>query len=66
MGDLSGLRIWRELDLRGRMPWYRAVADNLRPAKFRIARHIPVAIRLDAPEVELWPELDARHRNCLE
>jgi putative pyruvate formate lyase activating enzyme len=60
MGDLSGLRIWREPDLRERMPWYRAVADNLRPAKFRIARHIPANVALDAPEEALWAELDAR------
>ena len=47
------------------MPWYRAVADNLRPAKFRIARHIPVAVRLDAPEDELWEELDAKTADFL-
>jgi putative pyruvate formate lyase activating enzyme len=60
MGDLSGLRIWREPDLRGLMPWYRAVADNLRPAKFLIARRIPIEIALDAPEEELWAELEAK------
>ncbi|HKA46074.1 MAG TPA: radical SAM protein [Burkholderiales bacterium] len=60
MGDLSGLRIWREPDLRDRMPWYRAVADNFHPAKFRIARQIPVSIPLDAGEEELWKELEAK------
>ena len=42
------------------MPWYRAVADNRAPAKFRIARRVPVAVALDAPEEELWAELDAK------
>ncbi|MBI4207886.1 MAG: radical SAM protein [Betaproteobacteria bacterium] len=60
MGDLSSLRIWREPDLEGRMPWYRAVADNHRPAKFRIARYVPVAVALDAPEEALWRELEAK------
>lgn len=60
MGDLSSLPIWREPDLEGRMPWYRAVADNRRPAKFRIARYIPVEAALDAPEEALWRELDAK------
>ncbi|MBI2509477.1 MAG: pyruvate formate lyase activating enzyme, partial [Betaproteobacteria bacterium] len=58
MGDLSSLSIWREPDLRELMPWYRAVADNRRPAKFRIARRVPVAVALEAPEDELWAELD--------
>ena len=66
MGDLGGLRIWREPDFRGRMPWYRAVADNLRPAKFRIARHIPVAVDLSAPEDALWTELEAGTADFLE
>ena len=60
MGDLGSLGIWREPDLKGLMPWYRAVADNRRPAKFRIAAHVPVTVALDAPEEALWSELDAR------
>ncbi|MBI4207135.1 MAG: radical SAM protein [Betaproteobacteria bacterium] len=58
--DLGSLYIWRHRDLSGRMPWYRGVADNRRPAKFRIAARVPVAIPLDAAEEELWAELDAR------
>jgi putative pyruvate formate lyase activating enzyme len=42
------------------MPWYRAVADNRAPAKFRIASRVPVAVPLDAPEEQLWAELDAK------
>jgi len=60
MGDIGSLRIWREPDLNGLMPWYRAVSDNRRPAKFRIAGGVPVAVVLDAPEEELWAELDAK------
>ena len=60
MSDLSSLRVWREPDLKGLMPWYRAVSDNRRPAKFRIAGRVPVAVALDAPEEELWAELDAK------
>jgi putative pyruvate formate lyase activating enzyme len=60
MGNLGDLGIWREPDLKGLMPWYRAVADNRRPAKFRIANRIPVGVPLDAPEEALWYELDAK------
>jgi putative pyruvate formate lyase activating enzyme len=66
MTDLSSIGIWREPDLKGLMPWYRAVADNRAPAKFRIARRVPVAIALDAPEEELWAELDAKMPAFLE
>jgi len=66
MSDLSSLHVWRERDLRGRMPWYRAVADNLAPAKFRIAGRVPVSVSLSAPEEQLWAELDARTPQFLE
>jgi putative pyruvate formate lyase activating enzyme len=60
MADLDDLSIWHEADLRGQLPWYRQVAANRLPAKFRIARHIPVDISLaDAPETALWEVLDA-------
>jgi putative pyruvate formate lyase activating enzyme len=55
------LPVWQAEDLRGRLEWYRAVAANRRPAKFRIARHVPVAVALDeAPEETLWRELEAK------
>jgi putative pyruvate formate lyase activating enzyme len=60
VGDLGSLSIWREPDLKGLMSWYRAVADNCRPAKFRIASRVAVGVPLDAPEADLWAELDAR------
>jgi putative pyruvate formate lyase activating enzyme len=66
MSDLSSISIWREPDLKGLMPWYRAVADNLSPAKFLIGRRVPVSVPLDAPEEDLWAELDARTPQFLE
>ena len=66
MSDLSDLGIWREPDLAGRMSWYRAVADNRAPAKFRIARRIAAEVSLRAPEEELWAELDRRMPDFLE
>ncbi|HXF67876.1 MAG TPA: radical SAM protein [Burkholderiales bacterium] len=59
MNELGGLDIWRQPDLKDRLPWYRAVADNRAPAKFLIARRVPVAVALDSPEQALWAELDA-------
>ena len=57
---LEQLAIWREADLRGQLAWYRQVADNRRPAKFRIAQHIPVDVALtEAPEAALWEALAA-------
>ena len=60
MGDLSSLGIWRDPDLKGVMRWYRSVADNRAPAKFIIARRVPVAVALNAPEEDLWEELASR------
>jgi putative pyruvate formate lyase activating enzyme len=61
MDDLGSLRIWHEADLCGQLSWYRRVSDNRAPAKFRIARHIPVEISLeDAPEAALWETLEAK------
>jgi putative pyruvate formate lyase activating enzyme len=61
MGDLSSLRIWLEDDLCGRLAWYRAVADDRAPAKFLIARHVPVCVSLaEASEEALWDELETR------
>ncbi|MER3421709.1 MAG: hypothetical protein C4290_14795, partial [Chloroflexota bacterium] len=65
--ELEGLAIWREPDLQGRLSWYRAVAANRMPAKFRIARHIPVVLPAnDAPEEAWWAELEARTATFLE
>ena len=59
MGDLAKLTIWDDPAIRGALSWYLEVAENRRPAKFRIAA--TVATQLDpAPSTEdaLWAEFD--------
>jgi putative pyruvate formate lyase activating enzyme len=61
MKNFENLQIWQSADLRGRLPWYRQVATNRMPAKFRIAQHIPVEISLpDADEESLWQMLEEK------
>ena len=45
MSDLTRLRIWEDPAIRGALSWYLEVAENRRPAKFRIAA--TVATQLD-------------------
>jgi putative pyruvate formate lyase activating enzyme len=59
MSDLSRLKVWDDPAIRGALSWYLDVAENRRPAKFRIAATVPV--RLDpaaSSEDVLWAELD--------
>jgi putative pyruvate formate lyase activating enzyme len=59
MSDLAYLRIWNDPAIRAALSWYLDVAENRRPAKFRIA--VTVATRLDpatSSEEALWGELD--------
>src|ERR1700745_1745333 len=59
MGDLANLTIWDDPAICGALSWYLNVAENRRPAKFRIAA--TVATQLDPPassEDALWVELD--------
>src|SRR5260370_8468883 len=59
MNDLAKLRIWDDPTIRGALSWYLDVAENRRPAKFRIAA--TVATQLDpaaSSEGALWAELD--------
>ena len=37
MSDLADLRIWEDPAICGALSWYLDVAENRRPAKFRIA-----------------------------
>jgi putative pyruvate formate lyase activating enzyme len=61
MSELSNLGLWQDEEMRGRLPWYRHVADNVMPAKFRIARHVAIEVSLaDASEEVLWEELAAK------
>ncbi|HLE66562.1 MAG TPA: radical SAM protein, partial [Burkholderiales bacterium] len=65
MGSFDDLRVWREADFSGRMGWYRAVAANRLPAKFRMCAALPAGIALDAPEDDLWRALDAGTESLL-
>jgi putative pyruvate formate lyase activating enzyme len=56
---LANLTIWNDPAIRGALSWYLDVAENRRPAKFRIAA--TVATQLDpstSSEDALWVELD--------
>ena len=55
MSELSTLRVWEDPAIREALSWYLDVAENRRPAKFRIAATLatkldPAAIGEDA----LW------------
>src|SRR5262245_2760362 len=59
MSDLAKLTIWNDPAIRGALSWYLAVAENRRPAKFRIAATVATALDLAASsEDALWAELD--------
>ena len=47
MSALRDLLVWDDHRVARRLAWYRAVADNEQPAKFRIPATIPVALDLD-------------------
>lgn len=67
MNDFANLKIWQETDLFGQLSWYRQVATNQKPAKFRIAQHIPVEVSLeDASERTLWEILEAKTPSFLD
>ena len=59
MSDLTRLTVWDDPAIRGALSWYLDVAENRRPAKFRIAA--TVATKLDPAaggEDALWAEFD--------
>ena len=59
MSELSTLRVWEDPAIREALSWYLDVAENRRPAKFRIAATL--ATELDpaaSGEDALWTELD--------
>ncbi len=59
MSDLPRLRIWEDPAIRRALSWYVAVAENHRPAKFRIAATLPTPLDLaSGSEDALWAELD--------
>ena len=55
MSDLDRLRVWDDSAVRGALSWYLDVAENRRPAKFRIAAAIATQ-----------PELTRRIRDARE
>src|SRR5215472_12930623 len=59
MSDLAKLKIWNDPAIRSALSWYLDVAENRRPAKFRIAATIATPLDLAASsEAALWTELD--------
>lgn len=50
------LSIWKDPNVHDNLVWYTQVANNQMPAKYLIARRIPVDINLDLSDVELWLE----------
>lgn len=58
LNSLSGLWIWREAELADKLRWYRQVADNTKPAKFRIAEYVPIDSSPADDETQLWEALD--------
>jgi putative pyruvate formate lyase activating enzyme len=59
MGQLDRLRIWDDPAIRDGLAWYRDVAENRRPAKFRIAATVPIGCDLATASKEaLWAELE--------
>ncbi len=56
--EFDRLWAWSDPALAASLAWYREVASNRRPAKFRIARTVPLALAPeDASEDALWAEL---------
>ena len=54
---LNGLSVWGDAKVRERLPWYRAVMKDEKPAKFLISKRIPTTQDLDGlNEEELWEE----------
>src|SRR5712691_7036158 len=58
MSVFDALSFWQE-PIGGALAWYREVAANRLPAKFRICAALPAGVALDAPEEELWRALQA-------
>ena len=59
MGSLDSFAFWRDPDFRGGFEWYRDVSANRKPAKFLIARTVPVTVSLESDDEEaLWQALE--------
>src|SRR6516164_6921390 len=59
MRDLAKLRVWDDPAIRGALAWYLDVAENRRPAKFRIAATVATLLDLaTSSEDAMWVELN--------
>ena len=59
MSGLASLPIWDDPAIRASLSWYLDVAENRRPAKFRIAASLATPIDLEvSTEEALWAELN--------
>ncbi len=57
VSSFARLPIWNDQRVHDNLPWYFAVSTNKMPAKYLIARRIPISIDLDdATEEDLWRE----------
>ena len=58
----DALTVWRNPKVRRALQWYHKVMENKKPAKFKIARSIPVDERIFEADIqELWKEHDRLH-----
>lgn len=60
------LSFWQHPDFAARMRWYREVAAERMPAKYRILASLPAGAPLDSPEEALWQALEALTGRFLE
>src|SRR2546426_8186973 len=58
MSAFDALSFWQE-PIGGALAWYREVAANRLPAKFRICAALPAGVALEAPEEDQWRALQA-------
>jgi hypothetical protein len=59
MNELGRLRIWEDPAILTALSWYLDVAENRRPAKFRIAATLATELDpAESSEEALWAELD--------
>jgi putative pyruvate formate lyase activating enzyme len=59
MTEFEQLWVWSDPAIAASLGWYREVAENRKPAKFRIARTVAAALAPEAAsEAALWDELD--------
>jgi putative pyruvate formate lyase activating enzyme len=59
MDGFDELWVWEDPATDAALGWYRAVAANRKPAKFRIAATLPAGVAtMESSEADLWAELE--------